>query len=321
MDPLSILLDGARARGTFVLRTILHPPWSVQVRDRAPLNLVAVLRGRPWVLPSAGDPVRLGAGDIAMMRGPDVFTFADDPRTPIQVVVQPGPRRTTAAGEELPEAADMGVRTWVNGERAHEDGADGSSALLIGKYSGPGEIATRLLRVLPPLLIIPTADIETALVSLLAEETVRNEPGQGLVLERLLDVLLVGSLREWLNRPDADAPAWYRANGDPVVGSALRLIHGDPGHSWTVAALAREAGVSRATLARRFTDLVGMPPMAYLTGWRIDVAADLLVESDATIDTVARQVGYGSGFALSAAFKRARGVSPQRYRAHARNRP
>ncbi|MER5218159.1 cupin domain-containing protein [Streptomyces sp. NPDC002838] len=135
MDPFSILLDGARARGTFVLRTILNPAWSVQVRDR----------------------VRLDAGDIAMMRGPDAFTFADDPRTPIQVVVQPGPRRTTAAGAELPEAADMGVRTWVNGKRAHENGADGASVLLIGKYSGPGEIATRLLRVLPPLLVIPAA--------------------------------------------------------------------------------------------------------------------------------------------------------------------
>ncbi|GGS89287.1 AraC family transcriptional regulator [Streptomyces violaceus] len=305
-----------------MLRTILNPPWSVQVRDRVPLNLVAVLRGTPWVVPSAGDAVRLDAGDIALMRGPDAFTFADDPRTPTQVVVQPGPRRTTAAGAALPEAADMGVRTWGNGGRAHENGADGSSVLLIGKYSGPGEIATRLLRVMPPLLVVPTAaHLDSALVSLLAKETVRNEPGQDLVLERLLDLLLIGVLREWLTGPDADAPAWFRAGGDPVVGSVLRLIHGEPGRPWTVAALAREAGVSRATLARRFTDVVGMPPMAYLTGRRIDVAADLLVESDATIDTVARQVGYGSGFAFSAAFKRARGISPQRHRANARNGP
>ncbi|MBI0378873.1 AraC family transcriptional regulator [Streptomyces albiflaviniger] len=322
MDPFSILLDGARARNTFVLRTILNPPWSVRVRDRVPLSLVAVLRGMPWVVPSAGDAVRLDAGDIAMMRGPDAFTFADDPRTPPQVVVRPGPRRMTPAGAELPEVADMGVHTWVSGEQASDDGADGSSVLLIGKYAGPGEMAARLLRALPSLLVIPTvAHSESALVSLLAKEALRNEPGQDLVLERLLDLLLVGGLREWLTRPDADAPAWYRADGDPVVGPVLRLIHGDPGHPWTVAALARQAGVSRATLARRFADLVGMPPMAYLTGWRIGVAADLLVESDATIDTVARQVGYGSGFALSAAFKRARGMSPQRYRAHARDRP
>ncbi|GAB3292426.1 AraC family transcriptional regulator [Parasphingorhabdus pacifica] len=312
---MSILLDGARAKDALVLRSILNPPWSVQVRDGAPLNVVAILRGTPWVVPSTGDAVRLDAGDIAVMRGPDAFTFADDPRTPIQVVVEPGPRRTTAAGVELPEVADMGVRTWVNGMRTCEDGADDSSVLLIGKCRGPGEIATRLLSALPPLLVIPRATHgESALVSLLAEETVRNEPGQDLVLERLLDLLLVAILREWFTRPDTDAPPWYRANGDPVVGPVLRLIHSNPGHAWTVAALAGRTGVSRATLARRFTDLVGMPPMAYLTEWRIDLAADLLKNSDTTIDSIARQVGYGSAFAFSAAFKRVRGVSPQRHR-------
>lgn len=321
---MSILLDGARARDAFVLRSILHPPWSVRVRDRAPLNVVAVLRGTPWVIPGAGDAVRLEAGDIAVVRGPDAFTFADDPRTPVQVVVQPGPRRTTPAGAELSEAADTSVRTWVNGRRARDggaeraegaEGADDSSVLLIGKCRGPGEIATRLISALPPLLVIPgAAHVESALVSLLAEESVRDEPGQDLVLERLLDLLLVAILREWFTRPGTDAPASYRADGDPVVGPVLRLIHGAPEHPWTVAALARRTGVSRATLARRFTGLVGTPPMAYLTGWRIDVAADLLIESDATVDTVARQVGYGSAFAFSAAFKRARGISPQRHR-------
>jgi AraC-like DNA-binding protein len=315
MDPLSILLDGARARGAFVLRTIQHPPWSVQVRDRASLSIVAILQGTPWVVPTAGDAVRLDAGDIAMMRGPDTFTVADDPCTPIQVVIHPGPRRTTATGAELPEVADTDVRTWANGTRTYADSADSSAVLLIGKYRGPDEIASRLLSALPPLLVIPkAAHVESALVSLLAEETGRNEPGQDLVLDRLLDLLLVAILRTWFTRPDADAPAWYRANGDPVVGPALRLIHGHPSHPWTVAALAGRAGVSRATLARRFTDLVGTPPMAYLTGWRIDLAADLLRHSDATIDSVARRVGYGSSFALSAAFKRARGISPQQHR-------
>jgi AraC-like DNA-binding protein len=312
---LSILLDGARARGAFVLRTIQNPPWSVQVRDRAPLSVVAVLRGTPWVVPGAGDAVRLDTGDIAMMRGPDAFTFADDPRTPTQVVIRPGPRRTTATDTGPREVADTGVRTCANDTRRYGESTDDSSVLLIGKYRKPGEVATRLLSPLPPLLVIPrAAHVESTLVSLLAEETVRNEPGQDLVLDRLLDLLLVTILREWFTRPDTDAPAWYRANGDPVVGHVLRLMHGHPDHPWTVAALAEQAGVSRATLARRFNNLVGMPPMAYLTGWRIDLAADLLRKSDATIDSVARQVGYGSAFALSAAFKRARGISPQHHR-------
>ena len=84
-----------------------------------------------------------------------------------------------------------------------------------------------------------------------------------------------------------------------------------------MAGLAREVGVSRAALARRFHDLVGEPPMTFLTGWRIALAADLLREPGATISSVAHQVGYSSPFALSTAFKRIRGVSPQQHRAAA----
>lgn len=129
---------------------------------------------------------------------------------------------------------------------------------------------------------------------------------------RLLDRLLIAVLRAWFSRPEAEAPAWYRAYSDPMVGRALRMLHNNPLHP--VATLAAELGVSRAGLARRFTELVGEPPMAFLTGWRLALAADLLREPDATVGAVARQVGYGSPFALSTAFKRVRGISPQQHR-------
>lgn len=93
------------------------------------------------------------------------------------------------------------------------------------------------------------------------------------------------------------------------------MLQNAPAHPWTVATLAAEIGISRAALARRFTELVGEPPIAFLTDWRLAMAADLLREPGATIGSVADQVGYGSPFALSAAFKRVRGVSPQAYRA------
>src|SRR4029450_7506304 len=155
---------------------------------------------------------------------------------------------------------------------------------------------------------------DSPLIPLLGEEIVKDEPGQEVVLDRLLDLLLIAVLRAWFSRPEAEAPAWYRAYGDPVVGRALRLLHNHPAHPWTVAELATEIGVSRAALARRFSELVGEPPMAFLTGWRLALAADLLREPDATVGAVARQVGYGSPFALSAAFKRVRGGSPRRDR-------
>jgi AraC-like DNA-binding protein len=124
-------------------------------------------------------------------------------------------------------------------------------------------------------------------------------------------------LRAWFARPEAQAPGWYRAHGDPVVGPALRLLQNNPSHPWTVASLAHETGVSRAALARRFNALVGEPPMAFLTEWRLTLAADLLREPGATVGSVAPQVGYGSSFALSTAFKRVRGISPQQHKAAA----
>jgi len=179
------------------------------------------------------------------------------------------------------------------------------------------EVSQRLLRALPTLLVLREGDWDSPLIPLLADEIVKDEPGQEAVLDRLLDLLLIAVLRAWFARPGAGAPAWYRAYGDPVVGRALRLIHHNPAHPWTVAELASATNVSRAGLARRFNDLVGEPPMAFLAGWRIALAADLLREPGTTIGAVASQVGYGSPFALSTAFKRLRGISPQQHRARA----
>jgi AraC-like DNA-binding protein len=95
------------------------------------------------------------------------------------------------------------------------------------------------------------------------------------------------------------------------------MLQNRPDQPWTVATLAAESGVSRAALARRFAEVVGEPPMAFLTAWRLALAADLLREPDTTIATVAQQVGYSSAFALSAAFKRVRGVTPRGHRAAA----
>jgi AraC-like DNA-binding protein len=307
VDVLTALLDGPRARGAFLLRSIMSPPWSVRIQDRAPLTLVALVRDHAWVIPDAGDAARLGPGDIAIICGPDPYTVADDPATPPQVVIHPGDRCTTVDGEPLAQAMDLGVRTWGNDP-------DGSTTMLIGTYHMRGEVSQRLLGALPTLLVLPEASWNSSLISLLGDEIVKDDPGQEAVLDRLLDLLLIAVLRAWFASPEARAPRWYQAYSDPMVGQALRMLHNNPAHPWTVASLAAKVGASRAALARRFADLVGEPPMTFLTGWRLALAADLLREPDATIGAVARQVGYGSSFALSAAFKRVRGISPQQHR-------
>ncbi len=153
------------------------------------------------------------------------------------------------------------------------------------------------------------------LVAVLCAEMQRDELGQEVFLDRLLDLVVIAAVRDWFARDADHAPAWHRAGSDPVLGPALQLLEADLARPWTLESLAAEVGVSRAGLARRFTAVMGEPAMAYLTTLRLDLAADLLREPDMTIAAVARQVGYGSPFALSAAFKRVRGVSPAQHRA------
>jgi AraC-like DNA-binding protein len=301
------LLDGPRAREAFLLRSVLARPWSMRIQDEAPLSLVTVVRGTAWVLFDTGPDYLLKPGDVAVLRGPEPYTVADDPETRPQVVIHPGQRCTTVAGHQPYQLTGFGVRTWGN----HPDG---ETVLLTGTYQLHTEISRRLLAALPQLIVQSADTLHNPLTEYLADEMVRDEPGQEAVLDRLLDLLLVAVLRTWFARPEAAAPGWYRAHSDPVVGPALRLLQDDPARPWTVASLAAATGSSRTGLARRFKELIGEPPMAFLTDWRLTLAADLLLEPGATVGSVARKVGYASPFAFSSAFKRVRGISPAQHR-------
>ena len=307
VDALANLLDGPRGRGAFLLRSIMVPPWSVRMQDEAPLGLVAMVRGTAWVVPEAGDPRQLRPGAVAVVKGHQPVTFADDPATPPQVVVHPGGRQTTPDGADRGHSLRLGVRTWGNDP-------NGSTLMLQGCYQLRGEISRRVLDALPPQVVLQPETWSSPLVPLLDGEITTDEPGQQAVLDRLFDLLLVSVVRAWFSQPGADVPAWYSAHQDPVVGQALRLLHENPAHPWTVASLAAETGLSRSALARCFTDRVGVPPMRYLKEWRLARAADLLLDPDHTLDAIARRVGYSDGSTLSTIFKSVRGVSPQQYR-------
>ncbi|MEU4313350.1 AraC family transcriptional regulator [Nocardia sp. NPDC024068] len=305
MDALAALLEGPRARGAFLLRSLLSPPWSLRIQDESPLTLVAMVRGWAWVCTDDGAQRRIEAGDVGVFRGPRPYTVADDPGSEPQILINPGQVTTTTSGEILCETMSLGVREWGNDP-------DGDTVMVTGSYEQVGAVGRRLLRALPEMLVVPRGRSDERLVGLLVDETVKDLPAQSVVLDRLLDLLLIATLRTWFS--GNEAPPWYHAYGDPLVGKALRLLQHNPAHAWTVADLAHEAGASRAALARRFTELVGESPMAFLTEWRLDLAADLLQGTDDTVEAIARRVGYGSAFALSTAFKRQFGVSPRDHR-------
>lgn len=308
VDVLEALLDGPRARGAFLLRALLDPPWSLRVEDEAPLTVLAVLTGVAWLCPDDQPPLRMDAGQVAIVRGPGHYTVADEPSTPPDVVIAPGGLCSSAEdGRPLWDEWSLGIRTW-----GHDPA--GECVLLVGTYEGRGEASQTLLGALPGVVLLSREEAGTPLLDVLADEMQVEAPGQRALLDRLLDVLLISTLRTWFAGRQDDAPGWFRAQHDPAVGEALSLLHQHVAHPWTVGELAERVGVSRAALGRRFTALLGEPPMGYLSAWRLALAADLLVSSDATIASVARQVGYGTPFSLSAAFKRVHGVSPQQYR-------
>ena len=307
MDALAGLLDGVRARTAAFCRVILDPPWALRIADKAPLSLATTLHGHAWTCLDGAEPVLMRTGDVVIVKGPDPYTVGDDPATRPAAIVRAGNRLTTLDGVDITD--DPGPTLRTSGPVRPD-----SAVVASGTYQVTGDVGGRLLNALPDVLHVPYADARSPVLDLLATEVARDAPGQQVVLDRLLDLVLITTLRAWFARGEADAPGWYRAHSDPLVGTAMRLIHDNPALPWTVASLAAKAGASRAGLARRFTDLVGEPPMTYLTNWRITLAADLLRKSDATVESVAHQVGYANAFAFTVAFKRVRGTTPRQHR-------
>src|SRR5262249_58322610 len=141
------------------------------VEDGGPLWLVWGVSGHGWVIPDGGAPVRLGAGSVAVMRGPDPYVFADDPATRAQVVIHPGQHCTTPDGQDLAQAMDLGVRSWGNSSA-------GSTSMLIGTYERHSEIGRQLLSALPPLVVMPADGWDSPLIPVLRQENNNAERRQ-----------------------------------------------------------------------------------------------------------------------------------------------
>jgi len=306
MDVLSDVLSVTRMGATVIAQAELVPPWGLEVDPIAEAHVHVVQRGSCWLRTTIErPPLRLVAGDVVMIRGGVGHSICDDPKTkpaPYKAVLEAMPSRLAS----------------FPASRASE-----TTVVLCAKYlfqhAGPHPLTS----LLPPLIHLQAHEAERhvhlqLLLQLLRHEAIGAGSGSELVVPRLVDSLLVYVVRAWLEGQPLGAGGWFGALRDPAIAKALSLMHAQPQAAWTVEGLAGEIAHSRATFARRFAELVGEAPVAYLTRWRMCLAAKMLSETDLSLDEIAPRVGYETAAALSKAFRRSHGSAPGRFRAATR---
>ncbi len=289
MDLLADVLAVTRMGTTALARAELVPPWGLYVDPQAEAHVHVVLRGSCW-LQVAGQEVQLDEGDVVLIRSGVAHSLCN-------------PRGTSPAPYREVLASMQG--------RAHPQ----ATVILCAKYLFQQVGPHPLLALFPPLVHLRDAERYPQLkltVELLQAEEREGGEGSELVVPRLVDSLLVFLVRAWLEGQPLEG--WFAALREPAIARALARIHERPELDWTVEALAKEAAQSRATFARRFVELVGEPPLAYLTRWRMCLASKLLSESALSLDEIATRVGYETAAGFSKAFSRSHGVAPGRFR-------
>jgi AraC family transcriptional regulator, alkane utilization regulator len=198
-------------------------------------------------------------------------------------------------------------------------GGGTGTRLICGFLACDNSLSNPLLSSLPPIFKVdmrndPRSAWLTSSLQFAAAEASEWRAGSAIVLARLSELLFVEAVRRCIDTLPADRKGWLAGVRDRFVGRALSMLHAQPAHAWTVDELARKVGLSRSALAQRFTDLLGQPPMQYLARWRLQVAAQELLNGSKSLAAVAEQVGYESEAAFNRAFKREFGTPPAYWR-------
>jgi len=269
--------------------------WSVRYDAQETTGFCIVLAGSCLLAPEGDHPLELREGDFLLFPRTPAFTMASDLDL-AATTVEP------KHGREI---------------RRGDPDAEASMRMLGGYFQFDRANAQLLVKLLPPWLHIRRheqgAERLTRIVELIGEEALAERAGRELILERLVEVLLVEALRVRL----VDAPPRERGLlaglSDPALARPLRGIHVNLARRWTVAELARSAGMCRAVFAERFAHTVGLPPMQYLLEWRMANARDLLGRDHLSLAEVAERIGYRSTSAFSTAFTRFTGQSPSEF--------
>lgn len=310
MDVLSDLLRVVRLDGAYFYPVEAAEPWSVVsagARELAPRILpgaehlisyhiltrgrcFAGLVGEPQVELLGGDVILFPHGDPSVMSSSRGLRMEAD--------------TNTRAPARYPETVLLGEQ----GSRV--------TTFVCGFLGCDRRPFNPLLSALPRLLHVRgmVDSWPGGFTRQLVEESRHHRVGSETVLTRLAELMFIEVLRRYLaDLPPAQA-GWLAGLRDEAVGQALSLLHGRPGQNWTLADLAREVASSRSNFVRRFTELVGQPPMQYLASWRMQIAATLLAQRSDKVASIAEEVGYDSEAAFSRAFKRATGLAPGAWR-------
>jgi AraC-like DNA-binding protein len=293
-DPLSQVVQLLRPSAVFAKGISGAGRWAVRYSAFGQPGFCAVTEGRCRLAVDSEPPVVLEEGDFVLLPATPAFTMSG---------LEGG----------APTRMDPKVASTIEGEVRHGRQDGPADVRQFGGYFTFGSPdAALLVSLLPRMIHISGVPRLTQLVRLVGEEAGREEIGRDLILARLVEILLIEALR---TAPRGGArPGLLRGLADQRIAAALRKMHGDAEHTWTVAELARAAGMSRSAFFDRFSRTVGVRPMEYLLSWRMAVAKDLLRSGGIALDDVARRIGYGSASTFSTAFSRHVGQSPGRFR-------
>jgi AraC-like DNA-binding protein len=294
VDPLSDIIRLLRPRAVFTKGIVGAGRWGVRYESFGHPSFAVVVEGSCRLAVDGQQELLLRAGDFVLLPTTPGFTMSGfEPVVPHRI----DPRAAAAS-------ATAEVR------HGRQDGPP-DVRILGGYFVFEGNDTGLLVSLLPEQVHVRGVKRLSVLVGLLIEEAGAARAGRDLVLDRLVEILLVEALR-LTQAPDAP-PGLLRGLGDPRLADAIRRIHADPAHPWTMERLARAAALSRSAFFDRFTRQVGVTPADYLLAWRMALAKDLLRREEVDIAGVAERVGYGSASTFSTAFSRHVGLPPGRY--------
>lgn len=297
-DPLSAVLELLEAKCELSGELVAGGPWSRRFSNLSNIKFCAATKGTCWHFMDGMDaPVLFEAGDILVTNGALALTLASD-------------------------SSLIAAATAIPLEREHEGqyriGQDCEFTMLGGVVKLDTDQGSLLRIGLPPLIHVRGTTPEAKPLAWLLEQIVTEMktaslPGRTVLLSGLTQLLFVQTLRAYLSHAPAGDKGWLKAFGDRRLTAALHAIHSAPAHNWKLEELAKEAGMSRTSFAIRFREMIGVPPLTYLTEWRIQLAKREL-RAGASNTEAALAVGYSSESAFSNAFKRSTNIAPGMYR-------